>query len=207
MKTLFILVSVSTALFLAAPYRIEAQKKVTTRTIVGTITRYECGDNCYLIVTDRKGKEHTGLCTASPLCTRWNAETEMPPNYVGKSVIITVGKGARYDGSGSFVDKFDAFTKIQLLTTQTSISAQSSAGNWFVILGSYPKSQLEKANQRLRYVQSLGYEASIIDTNNYSGLRGGLYSVVLGPYSKTDAQRLLASIKPTIRDAYAKSGG
>ncbi|HRI02749.1 MAG TPA: SPOR domain-containing protein [Pyrinomonadaceae bacterium] len=90
---------------------------------------------------------------------------------------------------------------------QSNVTPVPSSGNWFVILGSYPKSKPDKADQRLRYVKTLGYEASIIDTNNYSGLRGGLFAVVLGPYSKVDAQRVLSSVKPSIRDAYAKSGG
>lgn len=206
MKTLFILASIMSVLFLAAPNKVEAQKKTAAKTIVGTISGYECGDNCYLTITDNKGKEHVGLCTARPLCTKWNADTEMPNWYKGKKVRVTIGRGIQLDGSGNVMGKMDAFTGIQFLTTRTSVSAQPSAENWFVILGSFPKSQLARANQRLKYVRSLGYEASIVDTDNYAGLRDGFYSVVLGPYSKSDAKRFLRSIRPVIHDAYAKSG-
>lgn len=80
-----------------------------------------------------------------------------------------------------------------------------TAGNWFIVLGSYPKSQPEQATRRLSYVQSLGHDASIVDTDNYPGLRDGYYSVVLGPYAKDDAKRILTAIKQRIRDAYVKA--
>lgn len=81
-----------------------------------------------------------------------------------------------------------------------------SGGTWFIVLGSFPKSQSERANRRLKYVQGLGIEASIVDTDNYPGFRSGLYAVVLGPFSKGDARSRLASMKSAVPDAYAKSG-
>ena len=83
---------------------------------------------------------------------------------------------------------------------------RSSNGTWFVILGSYPKNDRGKADQRLRYVQGLGYDASIVDSANYPGFRGGLYCVVVGPYSKSDAKGLLGRMKSSVSDAYIKSG-
>lgn len=62
------------------------------------------------------------------------------------------------------------------------------AGGWFVVLGSYPKSQMNKANERLGFLQARGYDAYIIDTDNYPNLSGGLWAVVTGPYAKKDAQ-------------------
>ena len=81
-----------------------------------------------------------------------------------------------------------------------------SSGTYFVVLGSYPKNEYEKANQRLQTVRGLGYEASLIDTGNYPGLRGGLWAVVMGPYSKSYAKSLAAQIKPVRSDVYIKSG-
>jgi hypothetical protein len=112
MKTFFILASVMTVLFLATPNKVEAQKKTAVRTIDGTISEYSCGDNCYLTITDKKGKKHTGLCNA-PLCSKW--DDEMPTSYKGRKVRVTVGKAPRYDGSGNVVDRYDAFMKIQFL--------------------------------------------------------------------------------------------
>jgi hypothetical protein len=90
-------------------------KSKAAKTIEGTISGYECGDNCYLTITDQKGKEHTGLCTAHPLCTRWNAEVMMPDSYKGKRVKVTIGKGTQLDGSGNVMGPMDAFTRIQFL--------------------------------------------------------------------------------------------
>ncbi|MGA9998422.1 MAG: SPOR domain-containing protein [Pyrinomonadaceae bacterium] len=83
---------------------------------------------------------------------------------------------------------------------------QPSAGTWFVILGSFPKNDYEQANQRLQSVRGAGYDASIIDTNNYPGLRGGLWVVVMGPYSQSYAKSLVVQMKSVRSDAYIKSG-
>lgn len=96
--------------------------------------------------------------------------------------------------------------KNETFSSPTTRLSQPSSGTWFVVLGSYPKHESERANQRLRYVQGLGYSASIVDTDNYPGFRGGLYSVVVGPYSKADAKSLLGRMKPSVSDAYIKSG-
>jgi hypothetical protein len=81
-----------------------------------------------------------------------------------------------------------------------------SSGTYFVILGSYSKSDYEKASQRLQSVRGSGYEASLIDTGNYPGLRGGLWAVVMGPYSKSYAKSMAAQMKSIRSDVYIKSG-
>jgi hypothetical protein len=96
--------------------------------------------------------------------------------------------------------------KNEISVPPTTRPAQTSGGTWFVVLGSYTKYETEKANQRLQYVQSLGYSATIVDTNNYPGFRGGLYSVVVGPYSKSEAKSQLSRMKSSVSDAYIKSG-
>lgn len=83
---------------------------------------------------------------------------------------------------------------------------QPSTGTWFVILGSFPKDNYEQANQRLQSVRGLGHNVSIIDTNNYPGLRGGLWAVVMGPYSQSYAKSLVVQMKSVRSDAYIKSG-
>lgn len=83
---------------------------------------------------------------------------------------------------------------------------QSSSGTWFVILGSFPMSEYEKAKQRLETIKGLGYDATIIDTGNYPGLRRGLWAVVMGPYSKSNAKSAATQMKSIRSDAYAKSG-
>ena len=125
MKTLFVLASAVVVLFLTDPNKIEAQKPKTAKIIEGTISDYECGDNCYLTITDKTGKQHIGLCTAHPLCTQWNRDVTMPASYKGKSVRVTVGKGTLLTGSGGVVGTMDAFTRIQLLTAPTNIPRNS----------------------------------------------------------------------------------
>lgn len=104
----------------------------------------------------------------------------------------------------------DERRKLEAQKTQNSVASNSllppTLGSWFVVLGSYPKTQPERADQRLRLVQSSGHQAAIIDTDNYPGFRAGYYSVVLGPFSKGDAKQLLLTLKPSIPDAYIKSG-
>jgi hypothetical protein len=83
---------------------------------------------------------------------------------------------------------------------------QAGGGDWLVILGSWPKSQRSKANQRISYLRGRGVQARIVDTNKYPNLSNGLYAVVVGPYDKARAERTLASIRGVVGDAYIKSG-
>jgi hypothetical protein len=130
MKTLFVLASVMVVLFLASPNKIEAQKRKAAKIIEGTISGYYCGDNCYLTITDNKGKEHTGLCTA-PVCTKWNENAMMPDSYKGKRVKVTVGKGRRLTGAGDVVDTMDAFTRIQFTESDNINFVRKLAGSQF----------------------------------------------------------------------------
>lgn len=121
MKTLFVLASVMVVLFLTAPNNVEAQKRKAAKIIEGTISDYACGDNCYLTIIDRKGKEHIGLCTA-PVCSKWNRDVMMPDSYRGKRVRVTIGKGKQLTGAGEVVGTMDAFTSVQFLTAPPSIA-------------------------------------------------------------------------------------
>lgn len=78
------------------------------------------------------------------------------------------------------------------------------SSGWFVVLGSFPQAQPEKARQRARLMQSRGYDVSIIDTNVYRSLADGLYSVVMGPYKKSSALRELGGAQQVVGDAYIK---
>jgi hypothetical protein len=115
MRTILIISCLAIAGFLAAPDQALGQTK-PIRVIVGTISDYECGDNCYLTIVDSKGKKHHGLCAAA-VCNAWNDVTSMPRRFIGMKVRATVGKRNRYDGGGDVVDRYDAFTTILFLTT------------------------------------------------------------------------------------------
>ena len=80
------------------------------------------------------------------------------------------------------------------------------SGSWFVFLGAFTRDEYGKAQERLRYMQGQGYDARIIDTNEYPNLTRGLWAVVLGPYSKSYADSQAAKVKSVRPDAYVKSG-
>lgn len=82
-------------------------------TLEGVIHSYECGDNCYLTITDTQGEDHAGLCSAT-LCSRWNAVAAMPERFKGKAVTVTVGTGTQYDAEGNVMGQMDAFMDIRL---------------------------------------------------------------------------------------------
>ncbi len=91
----------------------------------GKITGYECGDNCYLTVTDAGGEEHTGLCTAT-LCESWNAETAMPDSFKDTQVKIKVGTGTQVDGSGNNMGDMESFDEIVLLNAESATHCTDS---------------------------------------------------------------------------------
>ena len=80
----------------------------------GTIKGYECGDNCYLTITDASGEEQTGLCVA-PECEKWNEEAAMPESEVGRRVAVTTGTDVQVDGSGTVMGEMMSFRTIEFL--------------------------------------------------------------------------------------------
>ncbi|AOF88471.1 caspase family protein [Sinorhizobium sp. RAC02] len=86
----------------------------------------------------------------------------------------------------------------------TELETQRVSAGWFVILGSFPQGQAEKARKRAGLMRNRGYDVSIIDTNNYRSLADGLYSVVMGPYKKSTALRELGNAQQVVGDAYIK---
>ena len=82
-------------------------------TVSGTITSYECGDNCYLTITSDSGEEHVGLC-AAPECVPWNEVAEMPEDMVGVHVVAATAMGTQFDGNGDPVGEMLAFESIEL---------------------------------------------------------------------------------------------
>lgn len=82
----------------------------------GSITRYECGDSCYLTIMAAGGEEYTGLCAAS-MCESWNADAAIPDSMIGVNVRVTVGEGSQVDGEGNVMGTTDAFNEIELTDT------------------------------------------------------------------------------------------
>ena len=107
--------SVALALFVAASMLVQSGPSLAKdKTITGKIRSFECGDNCYLTIVDRKKVEQVGLCSA-PECESWNDQTAMPSRYKGKRVTVTVEQGQQVDDSGNVMGEMMSFTKIRFL--------------------------------------------------------------------------------------------
>ena len=103
------LAAVLPALVLAAAGSVAVAQDGTAS---GTITGYQCGDNCYLTITSQSGEEHVGLCVA-PECAAWNEVAEMPEDLIGKEVAVTLGVGTQFDAEGNNMGEMQAFEKIE----------------------------------------------------------------------------------------------
>lgn len=96
-------------------------------------------------------------------------------------------------------------TEIAKATPKPVLEKQPvAAGGWFVIVGSYPHADSAKARSRANTMAKKGFDADIINTDDYANLRDGLYSVVIGPYKKSAAASLLTKVKRHVPDAYIK---
>ncbi|MEZ5345249.1 MAG: SPOR domain-containing protein [Pyrinomonadaceae bacterium] len=95
-------------------------------------------------------------------------------------------------------------TSTQTPSPAPTESPQPEKGKYYVILGSYQDAQ--NAQRRLRLARSKGLPARIVNTNNVPGLRSGLQAVVIGPFSRSEARKILAAAKTVSSDAYIKKG-
>ena len=92
------------------------------------------------------------------------------------------------------------------VTGQRALPTPLSNETWFVILRTFSKSEQVKANQRLSLIRRSGFDARIVDTDDYPNLRNGLLAVVMGPYSFVAAKNVLNKVRPAVPEAYIKSG-
>lgn len=94
--------------------------------------------------------------------------------------------------------------KTQTPTPNPTESPLPEKGKYYVILGSYQDSA--NAQKRLILARSKGLPARIINTSSVPGLRSGLQAVVLGPFTKSGARKVLGRAKAVSSDAYIKEG-
>ncbi|CAN5257646.1 hypothetical protein BH10ACI1_BH10ACI1_25560 [soil metagenome] len=95
--------------------KIFAKRKAAPRIVEGTISGYICGHACYLTITDKKGKSHSGGCSA-PICDKWEQKAGMPKSYIGKRVRVSISKTLITDVEGyGPKDAQDEFIKIRFL--------------------------------------------------------------------------------------------
>lgn len=107
--------SLSLLIFLSLIQFAHADKK-TNRIVVGKIAVFECSDNCYLTLIDKKGKEHLALCEDRNICEKLVASNDENLNgYKGKKVKVTVSQGKQFDNAGNVMGTMDAFVKIEFV--------------------------------------------------------------------------------------------
>lgn len=160
------------------------------RTLEGTIVEHSCGDNCYLTIALPGGQRQTGLC-AAPLCQPWNANDEMPGYYVHRPVRVTIEVGSQYDGNHEFIGEMDAFAAIELIgdhgpaapepvAARDDPPATAEASGWALRVSS--DRELEDAKRIESHMKSAGFDAEIVEHDNY-------YCVIIGGYaSERDAR-------------------
>ena len=85
-------------------------------------------------------------------------------------------------------------------------ATQPGPDRLFIILGSFTKDLRAAAEDKLRTVKAAGFDASIIDTDDYPGLSPGYWAVVVGPVDQKAAPGILSDVRSKFPDAYAKPG-
>lgn len=96
--------------------------------------------------------------------------------------------------------------RITNTAANTSPTDPASGETWFVIIGTYAKNARAAAEQKLLKVKAAGYEATIIDTNDYPNLSPNYWAVVSGPYSQSQALSVKAEMYGDFPEVYIKSG-
>ncbi len=77
-------------------------------------------------------------------------------------------------------------------------------GSWAVVVGSYPRDQRWKADDRVNWLRRRDIQAVAVNTNDYGNLRDGLWAVIVGPTTRTAANVQLRRVKRYVGDAYVK---
>lgn len=83
-------------------------------TTIAEIVGFECGDNCYLTIKTKAGKEIDALCSID-LCTGWYENQSMPPKYKGRKVKVIIGTGKQYDGAGNEMGDFPEIIRLSFV--------------------------------------------------------------------------------------------
>lgn len=78
--------------------------------MAATISKFECGDNCWLTVKWKQGEKQL-LCMKA--CAAWAEKTQMPKSFVGRKVTVTLGVAPAFDGSNEIRDYVLAATELK----------------------------------------------------------------------------------------------
>lgn len=89
---------------------------------------------------------------------------------------------------------------------QPKPAAAVPTGTWFVIVQTLGRTDHARAMERSQSLRNYGFEAQVVETDKYPKLRNGFLAVVLGPYSRPEAQNVLKRVRSVAPDAYLKAG-
>ncbi|WP_147019182.1 caspase family protein [Methylorubrum extorquens] len=82
----------------------------------------------------------------------------------------------------------------------------TGTGTWFVVMGSYPSHEREKALDRQSWLRQRSIGARLVNTNLYPNFTSNYTIVALGPFDRQTAIDQLSAAKRAVSDAYIKSG-
>lgn len=82
-----------------------------------------------------------------------------------------------------------ALSIVVLITVLVMRKAPRQGENWFVILGTFTAENIDGANRRLEQVKAKGFDARVVNTNDYSNFTPNKLAVVMGPYPENLARR------------------
>jgi cell division septation protein DedD len=79
-------------------------------------------------------------------------------------------------------------------------------GRWFVILGSFPKDEIDRATERMDNLRRQGMDVRVVSSDDYPNFKSGLWLVIMGPFTRNQAEDVLRQARPKVKDAYTKAG-
>lgn len=153
--------------------------------------------------------------TQDPALVEWNAIKDVRSIKILKAFVRKYPDSNYAEYASAMIDDLEAdaaqTAKQKKRESEESASLEDLQiapvevpGGWFVIVGSYPHDDPGAARKQARRVIGRGFDAEIIDTDQYGNLTDGYYSVVIGPFSRSRALQKLGLVKPLIGDAYIK---
>lgn len=84
-------------------------------------------------------------------------------------------------------------------------AAQSPAGDWLVVAGSFTRAEKVRAERQLMAVMEAGFDARLVDSSAYPLLAPDLWVVAIGPFdNRAAANAALERLQPRVSDAYVK---
>lgn len=89
---------------------------------------------------------------------------------------------------------------------RTGDGSGDKGGRWFVVLASFPKADTERMNERMMALRSQGIDARVVSSDDYPNFKPGLWVILMGPFTRNNAEEVLEQVRPKVKDAYTKSG-